>query len=166
MLTDHERIARQMGDPAFLRLHRALGRLASVLTFMNTGAHPDDEHNGLLAALRFAYGMRVIVACSTRGEGGQNAIGPERGGALGALRTREMEEAARIIDAGVVWLGHGPDDPVHDFGFSKNGRRHPGALGRGADRRADGARLSHGAPRHGAPHLSRRAGPARPPPAL
>ncbi|MCB8820531.1 PIG-L family deacetylase [Microvirga rosea] len=88
---------------------------------MNTGAHPDDEANGLLAALRFAYGMRVVVACSTRGEGGQNALGSERGGALGVLRTAEMEEAARRIDADVAWLGHGPDDPVHDFGFSKNG---------------------------------------------
>ena len=71
MLTDHERIARQQSDPALLRLHRALGRLASVLTYMNTGAHPDDEHNGLLAALRFGFGMRVVVACSTRGEGGR-----------------------------------------------------------------------------------------------
>jgi LmbE family N-acetylglucosaminyl deacetylase len=121
MLTDHERIARQQSDPALLRLHRALGRLKSVLTYMNTGAHPDDEHNGLLAALRFAYGMRAVVACSTRGEGGQNAIGPERGAALGVLRTREMEASARVIDARVVWLGHGPDDPLHDFGFSKDG---------------------------------------------
>nr|WP_162489286.1 PIG-L family deacetylase [Microvirga vignae] len=88
---------------------------------MNTGAHPDDEANGMLAALRFAYGMRVVVACSTRGEGGQNALGPERGGALGVLRTAEMEEAARRMDADVAWLGHGPNDPVHDFGFSKNG---------------------------------------------
>jgi hypothetical protein len=108
MLTDHARIARQRGEPAILRLHRALTRLTGVLTYMNTGAHPDDEHNGLLAALRFAYGIRTIVACSTRGEGGQNAIGPERGAALGVLRTREMEEAARVIDAGVAWLGHGP----------------------------------------------------------
>ncbi|WP_200879380.1 PIG-L family deacetylase [Microvirga sp. BSC39] len=88
---------------------------------MNTGAHPDDEINGMLSALRFAYGMRVVVACSTRGEGGQNALGPERGGVLGVLRTAEMEEAARRMDADVAWLGHGPDDPVHDFGFSKNG---------------------------------------------
>jgi len=121
MLTDHERIARQQGNPALLRLHRALSRLKSVLTYMNTGAHPDDEHNGLLAALRFVHGMRVVVACSTRGEGGQNAIGPERGAALGILRTREMEAAARVMDASIAWLGHGPDDPVHDFGFSKNG---------------------------------------------
>jgi LmbE family N-acetylglucosaminyl deacetylase len=102
-------------------MHRALSRLQSVLTVMNTGAHPDDEANGMLAALRLAFGMRVVVACSTRGEGGQNALGPERGDVLGALRTAEMEEAARRIDADVAWLGHGPDDPVHDFGFSKNG---------------------------------------------
>ena len=121
MLTDHERIARQQGDPALLRLQRALSRLKSVLTYMNTGAHPDDEHSGLLAALRFHYGMRVVVACATRGEGGQNAIGPERGAALGVLRTREMEASARVIDAGIAWLGHGPDDPLHDFGFSKSG---------------------------------------------
>lgn len=121
MLDDHSRLARAVHQPALVRLHRALSRLRSVLTVMNTGAHPDDEANGMLAALRFAYGMRVVVACSTRGEGGQNALGPERGGVLGVLRTAEMEEAARRIDADVAWLGHGPDDPVHDFGFSKNG---------------------------------------------
>jgi LmbE family N-acetylglucosaminyl deacetylase len=121
LLDDHSRLARAVHQPAMVRLHRALSRLKSVVTVMNTGAHPDDEANGLLAALRFAYGMRTVVACSTRGEGGQNALGPERGAALGVLRTAEMEEAARRIDANVAWLGHGPDDPVHDFGFSKNG---------------------------------------------
>ncbi|WP_455429922.1 PIG-L family deacetylase [Microvirga aerilata] len=121
MLDDHKRLARAVHQPALVRLHRALSRLPSVLTVMNTGAHPDDEENEMLAALRFAFGMRIVVACSTRGEGGQNALGPERGAALGALRTAEMEEAARRIDADVAWLGHGPDDPVHDFGFSKNG---------------------------------------------
>ncbi|MCC2650373.1 MAG: LmbE family protein [Microvirga sp.] len=121
MLDDHSRFDRAVHQPSLVRLHRALSRLRSVLTVMNTGAHPDDEMNGMLAALRFAYGMRVVVACSTRGEGGQNALGPERGAVLGVLRTAEMEEAARRMDADVAWLGHGPDDPVHDFGFSKNG---------------------------------------------
>ncbi|MBM6594384.1 PIG-L family deacetylase [Microvirga pudoricolor] len=121
MPDDHRRLARAVHEPALVRLHRHLSRLASVVTVMNTGAHPDDEANGLLAALRFAYGMRIVVACSTRGEGGQNALGPERGGALGVLRTAEMEESARRIDADIAWLGHGPADPVHDFGFSKNG---------------------------------------------
>ena len=121
MLSDRDLIQRQSADPALLRLSRALGRLTSVITWMNTGAHPDDEHSGLLAALRYRFGMRVVILCSTRGEGGQNAIGPERGGALGAIRTRELEEAARALDASIAWVGHGPQDLVFDFGFSKNG---------------------------------------------
>lgn len=121
MLTDRERIEKQKQSSSLVRLHRALSRLNSTATMMNTGAHPDDEHNSLLAYLRLGLGFRVIVACSTRGEGGQNALGPERLGALGILRGREMEEAARELDADIHWLGHGPDDPIHDFGFSKNG---------------------------------------------
>lgn len=121
MLTARQRIERQKSSSALVRLHRALGRLRSTVTLMHTGAHPDDEQSGLMACLRFGLGMRVVIACSTRGEGGQNALGPERGGALGVIRSREMEEAARILDCDVHWLGHGPDDSVHDFGFSKDG---------------------------------------------
>lgn len=121
MLSARERIERQKSNPSLLRLHRALSRLNSTVTMMNTGAHPDDEQSGMLAWFRLGLGMRVIVACSTRGEGGQNSLGPERLGVLGMMRTREMEEAARELDADVVWLGHGPDDEVHDFGFSKDG---------------------------------------------
>jgi LmbE family N-acetylglucosaminyl deacetylase len=121
LLSDPERLARRRARPLLVELYNALSRLTSTLTVMNTGAHPDDEQSGLLAALRFRYGMHVVIACSTRGEGGQNGIGPERGGTLGIVRTRELEEAARVLDADVAWLGFGPDDPVHDFGFSKNG---------------------------------------------
>ncbi|WP_176084043.1 PIG-L family deacetylase [Martelella sp. HB161492] len=132
MLSPRERIERQKASPALVRLYRALTRLKSPLTMMNTGAHPDDENSALLAYLSLGLGMRVIVACSTRGEGGQNVLGPERLGALGVVRTREMEEAARELDADIHWLGHGPDDPVHDFGFSKDG---DGTFGRwGEDR--------------------------------
>ncbi|WP_172125862.1 MULTISPECIES: PIG-L family deacetylase [unclassified Devosia] len=121
MLDDRQRLHRRAASPRLVRLYRALSRLRSTVTVMNTGAHPDDEHNGMLALLRHQYGMRIVVACSTRGEGGQNTLGPERSGALGVLRSREMEEAARVIDADIAWLGHGPDDAVHDFGFSKSG---------------------------------------------
>ena len=121
MLTPRQRIEQDMASSSHVTLFRALTRLTSPATMMNTGAHPDDEQSGLLAWLSLGLGMRVIVACSTRGEGGQNVLGPERLGALGVLRTREMEEAARVLDADIHWLGHGPDDPVHDFGFSKDG---------------------------------------------
>ncbi|QTK82790.1 PIG-L family deacetylase [Agrobacterium tumefaciens] len=121
MLNPRERIERQMADPWLIRLHRRLSALKSTVTVMHTGAHPDDEQNGLLAYFRMELGMRTIIACSTRGEGGQNALGPERLGALGVIRSRELEEAARVIDADISWLGHGPADIIHDFGFSKDG---------------------------------------------
>ena len=135
MLTAPERLRRRAAQPRLVSLARALGRLKSTVTVMNTGAHPDDEHSEMLAAIRHQFGMRVVIACSTRGEGGQNTLGPERGGALGVMRSREMEEAARALDADVAWVGHGPDDPVHDFGFSKSG---PDTLSRwGEDRTID-----------------------------
>ncbi|MET3926794.1 PIG-L family deacetylase [Devosia sp. 2618] len=121
MLTNRERLRHRQNQPAIVALHRALARLTSTVTVMNTGAHPDDEQSGMLALMSFAMGMRVVIACSTRGEGGQNTLGPERTGALGVMRSREMEEAARELGADIAWLGHGPDDPVNDFGFSKSG---------------------------------------------
>ncbi|MBR9762130.1 MAG: PIG-L family deacetylase [Rhodobacteraceae bacterium] len=120
-MTIQDRLARREAEPALMRLDTALSRLSGCLTVMNTGAHPDDEHSGLMAWLRYGLGHRVVIACSTRGEGGQNALGPERGALLGALRSREMEEAARVLDCDIAWLGFGPSDPVHDFGFSKDG---------------------------------------------
>ena len=135
MLNSRDRLLRRATSPRLVNLYRALTRLRSTVTVMNTGAHPDDEHNGMLATLRHQHGTRIVIACSTRGEGGQNILGPERLGALGVIRSRELEEAARALDADVAWLGHGPDDPVHDFGFSKSG---PDTLGRwGEDRTID-----------------------------
>ena len=64
--------------------------------------------------------MRVIVACSTRGEGGQNALGRSAPARWACAHARNGR-GARALDADIAWLGHGPDDPVHDFGFSKNG---------------------------------------------
>ncbi len=120
MLDNQALIQRQQSRPAILRLHAALTRLKSTAALLCCGAHPDDESSALLSALSLRDGVRVVVAVATRGEGGQNSTGPERGGDLGAIRTREMEEAARILDVAVRWLGQGPDDPLHDFGFSKS----------------------------------------------
>src|SRR4051794_30393001 len=55
----------------------ALRKLSSTGTFLQTDAHPDDEDNGLLARLGYGEGMRVALATATRGDGGQNEIGPE-----------------------------------------------------------------------------------------
>lgn len=118
--SDLQLIAKQKLEPAIVTMHRRLERLTSTLTFMTTGAHPDDEPSGLLASLRHVYGIRPVLYCITRGEGGQNSIGAERGSVLGVLRTREMEEASRSLDASLAFGGRGHNDSVHDFGFSKD----------------------------------------------
>ena len=118
--SDLELITRQKNAPLMVQLARALSRLNSTLTFMTTGAHPDDEPSALLAALRYHYGISPVIYCITRGEGGQNNIGPERGAVLGVLRTREMQEACRALDARLVFGGEDMHDTVRDFGFSKD----------------------------------------------
>lgn len=102
-------------------LWRALRPLASCVSFMNSGAHPDDEFTRLLAPLVLRDGLRVSILCSTRGEGGQNALGPETGRDIGVIRTREMERACAELGMALYWLNAGEDDPIHDFGFSKDG---------------------------------------------
>lgn len=118
--SDLELIAAQKGEPAIVKLYRQLERLTSTVTLMTTGAHPDDEPSGMLAALRHVYGIHPVLYCITRGEGGQNAIGPERGSVLGVLRTREMTEASRSLDASLAFGSQGHHDHMHDFGFSKD----------------------------------------------
>lgn len=120
-LSDQARIARAAAYPRIVLLWRALTRLRGLATFMNTGAHPDDETSAMLAALGLRDGLDLSYACATRGEGGQNAIGTEAGAALGVLRTAEMEAAADILGMRLYWLSEGPGDSITDFGFSKSG---------------------------------------------
>ncbi|MEL6680627.1 MAG: PIG-L family deacetylase, partial [Pseudomonadota bacterium] len=118
---DQARITAHAGQPRIVRLWRALQPLGSVVSFMNTGAHPDDETSAMLAALGHRDGLDISYACSTRGEGGQNDIGTEGGADLGVLRTLEMERAADALGLRLYWLSETPDDPITDFGFSKSG---------------------------------------------
>ncbi|MEM7024503.1 MAG: PIG-L family deacetylase, partial [Pseudomonadota bacterium] len=120
-LTDRERIAAHATQPLVVELWRALQPLRSVIGFMSSGAHPDDEPSGMLAALGLRDGLDLSYACSTRGEGGQNDIGAEAGKDLGVLRTAEMERAADVLNMRLYWFSLSPDDPIRDFAFSKSG---------------------------------------------
>ncbi|RVT81783.1 PIG-L family deacetylase [Rhodobacteraceae bacterium CCMM004] len=118
---DQRRLDDDRRHPWAVALWRALRPLTSVARFLQSGAHPDDEISGMLAALGLRDGLSLAYVCATRGEGGQNDIGTEAGAALGALRTREMERAADVLGMRLYWLSDDPADPVTDFGFSKSG---------------------------------------------
>ncbi|MGI9391362.1 MAG: PIG-L family deacetylase [Boseongicola sp.] len=119
--SDQSRIAADKAKPRVMELWWALRPLTSVVRFMQSGAHPDDEISGMLAALAFRDGINLSYACSTRGEGGQNDIGTETGADLGALRTREMESACDVLNMRLYWHSESASDAINDFGFSKSG---------------------------------------------
>lgn len=127
---DQTRIEADSKHPRILDLWWALRPLTSVIRFMNTGAHPDDETTAMLAAMTFRDGINLSYACSTRGEGGQNDIGTEAGLDLGALRTREMERACDVLNMRMYWHSETPEDTITDFGFSKSGVETLGKWGR------------------------------------
>src|SRR5512142_621619 len=68
-------------------------KLQTIASVMHTTAHPDDEHGGLLTMLSRGEGARVTLLTLTRGESGDNAIGPELFDALGLIRTEELLRA-------------------------------------------------------------------------
>lgn len=128
--TTQSRILAEASAPLIARVWQAMAGLRSVVGFMNTGAHPDDETSAMLAALWLRDGVNLSYACSTRGEGGQNDIGTEAGPDLGALRTAEMERACDVLDMVMYWHGQRPDDTITDFRFSKSGTETMGIWGR------------------------------------
>ena len=72
-----------------------LRSLPLAATALQVGAHPDDEEAGMIAYLSRGLGVRTVYWSATRGEGGQNRIGPQRGEALGIVRTWESLDARR-----------------------------------------------------------------------
>ena len=97
------------GAPA---LSLALRKLQTTGTLMQATAHPDDEPNGMLAFHARHLGMRVALVTATRGDGGQNEIGPELFDALGILRTEELLAAHRFDGAEQYFTR------AVDFGYS------------------------------------------------
>jgi LmbE family N-acetylglucosaminyl deacetylase len=84
--------------------------LGSVLY---VAAHPDDENSRVITWLTRGRGYRMAYLSLTRGDGGQNLIGPELGEALGVIRTQELL-AARRVDGAEQFFSR-----AIDFGFSK-----------------------------------------------
>lgn len=106
-------------EQGIVELWKAIKPLTTVSSVMNVCAHPDDEHSALLAYTSLGLGVDTSIVSVTRGQGGQNEIGPELEDALSVLRTREYEEAAKILDVDLEILRKDIKEPLIDFGFSK-----------------------------------------------
>ena len=96
-----------------IEIREALERLNTLGSVMMIGAHPDDEREQVLAYLALGRHVRTAYLSLTRGEGGQNLIGPEQGDELGIIRSQELL-ASRRIDGAEQYFTR-----AIDFGFSK-----------------------------------------------
>ena len=96
-----------------IEIRQALERLNTLGSVMMIGAHPDDEREQMLAYLALGRHVRTAYLSLTRGEGGQNLIGPEQGDELGIIRSQELL-ASRRIDGAEQYFTR-----AIDFGFSK-----------------------------------------------
>ena len=90
-------------------------RVATRILFIT--AHPDDEQVGLLTYLSRGLNADVALLTITRGQGGQNAVGPEQDGQLGVVRTVEL------LAADSHYGVHQYFTRAVDTGFSKSPER-------------------------------------------
>ncbi|MBT1701922.1 PIG-L family deacetylase [Chryseosolibacter indicus] len=102
----------QQPDAAQIKLRlKKLNFLGSVLYM---AAHPDDENTKVITYLSNDRLATTAYLSLTRGDGGQNLIGPEIRDLLGVIRTQELL-AARRVDGGLQFFTR-----ANDFGFSKS----------------------------------------------
>ncbi|HLV60331.1 MAG TPA: PIG-L family deacetylase [Fredinandcohnia sp.] len=94
-------------------LAHALDRLGKTARVLYVAAHPDDENTHLLAYLASGEHLQVAYLSLTRGGGGQNLIGAEKGPLLDLVRTEELLAARRIDGARQFFTN------ARDFGYSK-----------------------------------------------
>lgn len=95
-------------------IRQKLEKLNVLGSVLYVAAHPDDENTRLIAYYANEELMRTAYLSATRGDGGQNLIGPEIREELGLIRTQELL-AARRTDGGQQFFSR-----ANDFGYSKN----------------------------------------------
>ncbi len=95
-------------------IFHAIQKLNFLGSALYIAAHPDDENTRLISYLSNETKAKTAYLSLTRGDGGQNLIGPELRELLGVLRTQELL-AARRIDGGEQFFTR-----ANDFGYSKH----------------------------------------------
>jgi len=96
------------------QIYEKIQKLNFLGTALYIAAHPDDENTRLIAYISNNLKARTGYLSLTRGDGGQNLIGPELRELLGVIRTQELL-AARRVDGGEQMFTR-----ANDFGYSKH----------------------------------------------
>ncbi|MFZ6052268.1 PIG-L family deacetylase [Halocola ammonii] len=100
--------------PSSAEIYKSIKKLNFLGSALYVAAHPDDENTSMIAYLSNEVNARTGYLSLTRGDGGQNLIGPEIRELLGVIRTQELL-MARSVDGGVQRFSR-----ANDFGYSKS----------------------------------------------
>lgn len=95
-------------------IYKKIQKLNVLGNALYVAAHPDDENTRMITYLSNAELINTAYLSLTRGDGGQNSIGPEQSELLGVIRTQELLSARRV-DGGTQFFTR-----VMDFGYSKS----------------------------------------------
>ena len=107
-------LAQQPQKPTASEIYHKLEKLNFLGSALYVAAHPDDENTRLISYLANDMHAKTAYLSLTRGDGGQNLIGPEIRELLGVIRTQELL-AARASDGGEQLFTR-----ANDFGYSKH----------------------------------------------
>ncbi|NOG99508.1 MAG: PIG-L family deacetylase [Ignavibacteriae bacterium] len=92
---------------------QSLKKLKVLGSVLYIAAHPDDENTAVLSYMSKGKLVRTAYLSLTRGDGGQNLLGKEKGDLLGVIRTQELLSARRLDGAEQFFTR------AIDFGYSK-----------------------------------------------
>lgn len=106
--------AQKPKTPSSSEIYESIQKLNFLGSVLYIAAHPDDENTRLISYMSNQVKARTGYLSLTRGDGGQNLIGPEIRELLGVIRTQELL-AARRIDGGEQFFTR-----ANDFGYSKH----------------------------------------------
>ncbi len=107
-------LAQSPAKPNAAEIYDKILKLNFLGSVMYIAAHPDDENTRVISYFSNHQHARTSYLSLTRGDGGQNLIGPELRELLGVIRTQELVRA-RQIDGGEQFFTR-----ANDFGYSKN----------------------------------------------
>ena len=107
-------LAQQTNKPTTSQIYHNLEKLNFLGSALYIAAHPDDENTRIISYLANDLHAKTAYLSLTRGDGGQNLIGPEIRELLGVIRTQELL-AARATDGGEQLFTR-----ANDFGYSKH----------------------------------------------
>jgi LmbE family N-acetylglucosaminyl deacetylase len=94
-------------------IYKALKKINVLGSVLYIAAHPDDENTSVLSYMAQGKLVRAAYLSLTRGDGGQNLLGNEKGALLGIIRTQELLSARRVDGAEQFF------SRAIDFGYSK-----------------------------------------------